>query len=98
MGLKRRRLPDGLEDLGSERGGRSDVGSCGRSNEKDRLIQDRRHAESEVEIKACDTSAEGREPVHERTLRLQGQAGIEDSEGTSDEEAEGACELSMYRL
>merc|ERR1712107_660405 len=65
---------DRLEDLGSERGGRSDVGSCRRSDEKDWLIQDRGHAESEAEIEACDTSTEGREPIHERALRLQGQA------------------------
>merc|ERR1712048_1090358 len=89
---------DWPEDLGSERGGGGDVGSCSRSNEKDWLIQDRRHAQSEAEIKACDTSAEGREPVHERALRLQSQASIQNSEGTSDEEAQGACELSMYSL
>merc|ERR1712014_365360 len=89
---------DRLEDLGSQRGGGGDVGSCGRSDEEDRLIQDRRHAESEAEIKACDTSAERREPIHERALRLQSQAGIQDSEGTPDEETQGACELSMYSL
>merc|ERR1712187_707505 len=87
---------DRLEDLGSERGGGGDVGSCGRSDEEDWLIQDRRHAQSEAEIKACDTSTEGREPIHERAVRLQSQACIQDSEGTSDEEAQGARELSMY--
>merc|ERR1712048_208884 len=89
---------DWLQDLGSERSGGGDVGSCGRSIEKDWLIQDRRHAQSEAEIKACDTSAEGRESIHERALRLQSEAGIQDSEGTSDEEAQGACQLSMYSL
>merc|ERR1711953_829471 len=87
-----------FEDLGSERGSGGDVGSCGRSDEKDWLIQDRRHAQSEVEIKACDTSTEGREPIHERAVRLQSQACIQDSEGASDEEAQGARELSMYSL
>merc|ERR1712060_72092 len=89
---------DWLEDLGSEGGGGGDVGSCGRSDEKDWFLQDRRHAQSEAQIKACDTSAEGRESIHERALRLQSQASIQDSEGTADEEAQGACELSMYSL
>merc|ERR1712178_544363 len=89
---------DRFEDLGSERGGRSDVGSCRRSDEKDWLIQDRGYAESEAEIKARDTSTEGREPIHERAMRLQSEAGIQDSEGSSDEKAQGTCELSNIQL
>merc|ERR1712046_75660 len=60
----------GLEDIGSERSDGGPDGNRGRRTKKDWLIQDRRHAESEAEDEESDTSTEGREPIHEGTLRL----------------------------
>merc|ERR1711879_44976 len=59
-----------LEDLGGERSDGGLNGNRRRRIEKDRLVQDRRHAESEAEDEESHTSAEGREPIHEGTLRL----------------------------
>merc|ERR1712107_313573 len=70
-------------------------GRCSRSVEKGRLLQDCRCTQLEAEVETCNTRAKGREPIHERALRLQSQASIEDREGTSDEEAQNAGELMM---
>merc|ERR1712048_732646 len=59
-----------LEDLGSEGSDGGPDGNRRRRVEKDWLIQDRRHAESEAEDEESNASAEGREPIHEGTLRL----------------------------
>merc|ERR1712054_159607 len=55
-------------------------GRCSRSVEKGRLLQDCRCTQLEAEVETCNTRAKGREPIHERALRLQSQASIEDSE------------------
>merc|ERR1712217_656642 len=68
-------------------------GCCRSSTEEDGLIQDRGHAQSQVEVKACNTSTEGCEPIHEGAVRLQSQACVEDSEGAPHEEVEGTREL-----
>merc|ERR1712048_1314167 len=70
-------------------------GRGSRSVEKGGLLQDCRCAQLEAEAETGNTRAKGRQPVHERALRLQGQAGIKDCEGTSDEEAQNAGELMM---
>merc|ERR1711866_12061 len=70
-------------------------GRGSRSVEKGWLLQDCRRAQLEVEAETCNTRAKGRQPIHERALRLQSQASIKDCEGTSDEEAENAGELMM---
>merc|ERR1711924_553592 len=69
-------------------------GRCSRSVEKVRLLQDCRRT-LEAEGETCHTRAKGRQPIHQRALRLQSQAGIEDCEGTSDEEAQNAGELML---
>merc|ERR1712048_1148238 len=80
-------------------------GSCGgyggrssRSVEKGWLFQDCRCAQLEAEIEACNTCAQGRQPFHERAVRFQSQASIQDGEGTSDEEAQRDGELMMHAL
>merc|ERR1712066_171989 len=62
--------------------------------EKEWLLQTRWRVEHEAEEEASDTCAQGCQPVHKGTLRLQGQACVEDSEGLSDEEAQGDDQLS----
>merc|ERR1712113_245521 len=73
-------------------------GRGSRSVEKGGLLQDCRCAQLEAEAETCNTRAQGRQPIHERALRLQSQAGIEDCEGTSDEKAESLGELMMCAL
>merc|ERR1712048_588514 len=70
-------------------------GRGSRSVEKGWLLQDCRGAQLEAETETCNTCAKGRQPIHERALRLQSQASIKDREGTSDEEAQNAGELMM---
>merc|ERR1711953_237601 len=70
-------------------------GRSSRSVEKGRLLQDCRCAQLEAEAETCNTRAKGRQPIHERALRLQSQAGIKDCEGASDEETKDASELMM---
>merc|ERR1712107_958879 len=43
--------------------------------------------------KPANTCAQGCQPIHERTLRLQSQAGIQDREGTPDEKAQRVDQL-----
>merc|ERR1712048_577653 len=71
-------------------------GRCSRSVEKSWHIQDCRCAE--LEIEACNTCAQGREPFHERAVCFQSQASIQDSEGASDEEAQRDVELIMHAV
>merc|ERR1711985_76012 len=80
-------------------------GSCGgygrrssRSVEKGWLFQDCRCAQLEAEVETCHTCAQGRQPFHERAVRFQSQASIQDREGTSDEKAEAVGELMMQAL
>merc|ERR1712046_322609 len=80
-------------------------GSCGshggrssRSVEKSWLFQDCRCVQLEAEIEVCNTCAQGRQPFHERAVRFQSQASIQDGEGTSDEEAQRDGELMMQAL
>merc|ERR1712217_301625 len=97
------RLPVRCRDHWLETEGRE--GSCGghgrrssRSVEKGWLFQDCRCAQLEAEIEACNTCAQGRQPFHERAVRFQSQASIQDGEGTSDEEAQRDGELMMQAL
>merc|ERR1712007_1559 len=98
-----RRVPIRCRNHWFETEGRE--GSCGghgrrsgRSAEKDWLFQDCRCAKLEVEVKTCNTCAQGRQPFHERALRFQSQASIKDSESTSDEEVQGVGELILCAL
>merc|ERR1719284_1258441 len=45
--------------------------------------------------KPATPCAQGCQPIHERTLRLQSQAGIQDREGTPDEKAQRVDQLMM---
>merc|ERR1712003_163632 len=73
-------------------------GRRSRSVEKGRLFQDCRCAQLEAEIETCHTCAQGRQPFHERAVRSQSQASIEDSEGTSDEKTERIVDLILRAL
>merc|ERR1712048_20171 len=68
-----------------------------RSVEKGWLLQNCRCAQLEVEAETCNTRTKGRQPIHERALRLQSQAGVKDCEGPADEEAQNIGELMMLR-
>merc|ERR1712146_586679 len=68
--------------------------ACSGGAKEDRVLQARRRVEHEAEEEASDTCPQGRESVHEGTLRLQGQACVEDREGPADEEAQGDDQLS----
>merc|ERR1711933_53566 len=88
----------GLEAEGGEGsyGGLDGRGS--RSAEKGWLFQDCRCAQLEIEVEPCHTCAQGRQPFHERAVRFQSQASIQDGEGTSDEKAQRDGELMMHAL
>merc|ERR1712190_234357 len=87
-----------LETEGCEgsRGGHG--GRSSRSVEKGWLFQDCRCAQLEAEAETRNTCAQRRHPFHERALRLQSQASIQDREGTSDEKAQRDGELIMRAL
>merc|ERR1711879_936540 len=70
-------------------------GRGSRSVEEGWLLQDCRCTQLEAEAETCNTRAKGRQPIHERALRLQSQASIKDCEGASDEEAQNPGELMM---
>merc|ERR1711988_526448 len=70
-------------------------GRGSRSVEEGWLLQDCRCTQLEAEAETCNTRAKGRQPIHERALRLQSQASIKDCEGASVEEAQNASELVM---
>merc|ERR1712107_88970 len=69
-----------------------DAGSGGA--EEERLVQAGWCFEHEAEEEARAACAQGREPVHEGALCLQGEASFEDGEGAANEEAEGDDQLS----
>merc|ERR1712061_659885 len=73
-------------------------GRGSRSVEKGWLLQDCRCAQLEAEAETRNTRAKGRQPIHERALRLQSQASIKDCKGTSDEKAESHGELMLCAL
>merc|ERR1711953_843998 len=73
-------------------------GRGSRSVEKGRLLQDCRCAQLEAEAETCNTCAQRRQPFHERALRLQSQASIQDRKGTSNEKAQRDGELIMRAL
>merc|ERR1712217_259301 len=73
-------------------------GRSSRSVEEGWLFQDCRCAQFEAEVETCHTCAQGRQPFHERAVRLQSQASIQDREGTSDEKAERVGELMLRAL
>merc|ERR1711908_235447 len=84
--------------LEAERGEGSYGGIDGRrsrSVEKGWLFQDCRCAQLEAEVETCHTCAQGRQPFHERALRFQSQASIQNREGASDEKAERIGELML---
>merc|ERR1712014_267503 len=86
------------ESEGSEgHNGGLDGRGC-RSIEEGWLLQDCRCAQLEAEAEACNTRSQGRQPLHERALRLQSETSIKDCEGTSDEEAQDTGELMMFSL
>merc|ERR1712151_1399027 len=87
-----------LEAEGSEESYGGLDGRSSRSVEKGRLFQDCRCAQLEAEVKTCHTCAQGRQPFHERAVRFQSQASIQDREGTSDEKAERIGELMLRTL
>merc|ERR1712193_516177 len=60
------------------------------------LLQDRWHAQHEAEEQACHEGAEGRQPLHQGALCLQGEARLEDSARPAHEEAQGDA-LSQER-
>merc|ERR1711988_1496537 len=62
--------------------------------EEDWLLQTRWRVEHEAEEEASDTCPQGRQPVYQGTLCLQGQTCVEDREGPPDEEAQGDDQLS----
>merc|ERR1711865_188714 len=87
-----------FEDQAGEgsRGGSYD--GCMRSNQKTRKFQAGRHAQHEVEEEACHRGKEGHQPFHRGTLRLQGQASIEDCQSPCHEETQGGIELRMLEI
>merc|ERR1711953_1030964 len=85
-----------IEGREGSRGGHG--GRSSRSVEKGWLFQDCRCAQLEAEAETCNTCAQRRQPFHERALRLQSQASIQDREGTSDEKVEDHGELMMCAL
>merc|ERR1712113_780522 len=87
--------------LEAERGEGSYGGLDGRSSrsvEKGWLFQDCRCAQLEAEVETCHTCAQGRQPFHERAVRFQSQASIQDREDPPDEKVEGVGELMMRAL
>merc|ERR1712048_1437613 len=66
-----------------------------RSVEKGWLFQGRRCAQLEAQTETCNTCAQGCQPIHERALRLQSQASIQNREGIPDEKAQGVDQLTM---
>merc|ERR1712146_348007 len=97
------RLPVRCRDHWLETEGRE--GSCGghgrrssRSIEKGWLFQDCRCAQLEAEVETCHSCAQGRQPFHERAVRFQSQASIQDREGPSNEKVQGVGELMRHAL
>merc|ERR1711976_815675 len=64
--------------------------------EEEWFLQTRGCVELEAQEEACDASQERCEPIHERTMRLQSQASVQDRQGIAYEEAEGDGELKRF--
>merc|ERR1712093_543744 len=80
---------DGVEDEGGEgcRGGAD--GCCCGAGEEVRLLQDCGHAQHEAEEQASHEGTQGRQPLHQGAVCVQGKACFEDSSLPSHEEAQG---------
>merc|ERR1719436_426609 len=94
--VQRCRRDDWLEGEGREGrhgGHRSD---CRRRVEKEWFLQACGCVEPEAQEEACDASQERCEPIHERTMRLQSQASVQDRQGITYEEIEGNGELNRF--
>merc|ERR1711988_1864633 len=70
-------------------GGKLHVG-CSGAAEEERILQIRRCVEPEVEEEACDASSQRHQPIHQRAMRLQGEACVAD--------CEGPCAQTVQRL
>merc|ERR1712048_1237659 len=82
-----------FEAKASEGHCRRSHGHCCRSVEEEWFFQVRRYVEHEVEEEACNPSTQGCQPVHQGALRLQGQAGFQDSSCLGHEKAQGIHQL-----
>merc|ERR1712048_998392 len=60
------------------------------------FLQTRGCAQLEAQEEASDASQERGEPIHERAMRLQSQASVQDRQGLADEEVEGDGELKRF--
>merc|ERR1711976_959942 len=58
---------------------------CSGAVEEERVLQVRGCVELEVEEEACDASSQGRQPLHERAMRFQGETCVTDCEGPCTE-------------
>merc|ERR1712146_755656 len=68
--------------------------ACSGGAEEDWFLQTWWRVEHEAEEEASDPCPQGRQSVHQGTLRLQGQACFEDRQGVTDEEVQGNDQLS----
>merc|ERR1711974_173586 len=64
-----------------------------RSVEKERFLQARWCIEHEAQEETRSSSSQGREPLHERAVRLQSKASKQDGPGFADEETQGDDQL-----
>merc|ERR1711937_942088 len=72
---------------------------CGlRGDQEEWQLQACRHVELEVEEEGSHPSKEGHQSIHQGALRLQGQASLQDGEGTCYEEVEGGLELNFQMI
>merc|ERR1712048_756747 len=69
---------------GEGRRGELHVG-CSGAVEEERVLQVRRRVEFEAEEEARDASSQGRQPIHQRAMRFQGEACVSDREGPCTE-------------
>merc|ERR1739845_239068 len=63
------------------------------SAQKERILQDRRCIEFEIEVEAGYTCSKGCEPFHQRTLCVQSEACIQNSQRSSNEEVQADGQL-----
>merc|ERR1711879_602127 len=69
---------------------------CRRRVEEKWFLQTRGCVELEAQEEACDASQERCEPIHERTMRLQSQASVQDCQGIAHEKIKGDGELKRF--
>merc|ERR1711974_45445 len=93
MGIQIGSRDDWPEDEGCEGRSLGNDGRCFEGVKEIGLFQVGREAELEVEEEGCYASTEGREPLHQGAMCLQGQTGVEDCEGLRHEEAQGSHQL-----